>query len=147
MANNILNAAAQVGCRVKIAVLLSAINVLICGGGSPEDKPVDIYDDDVCTYCGMPISQVDFSSEILSDGKVFKFDDLACMDAFRTKHSQMKDRTIFVMGYGTKSWLRYENSMIIPTGIATPMGSGLVAFADTARAHASAKAHPPKKPM
>jgi copper chaperone NosL len=128
-------------------LMLVAIGLLLYGCGSTEVKPIDIYNGDECSYCGMPIVQADFSSEIIAGSKVYKFDDLACMDAFRTKHGEMTEKTIFVMGYRTKKWLRYDNSTIVSTGIETPMGSGLVAFADSAQARVFAKAHPPKKAM
>jgi len=131
-----------------IAVALCfVLQAAMLGCGPSESEPVDIESGDVCSFCQMGISQPSFASEIIADGKVYKFDDLACLNAFKTKHRDTVHGTTYVMNYATKQWIRFEAATIVATDVATPMGSGLVAFADAPRAQAFAKAHPPKKAM
>jgi copper chaperone NosL len=95
----------------------------------------------------MKISQPGFASEIISNGKVYKFDDLACLNAFKTKHSESIRGTTYAVDMATKRWIRFDAATMVATDVLTPMGSGLIAFSDSARANAFAKAHPPKKAM
>ena len=133
-------------CGCAIGVLMS-IGLGVFGCGSPEEKPVDIYADDKCSYCGMTITKPIFASEIVTDKEVLKFDDLSCLDSFKTKNHGILFRATFVMDYRKKAWITFDKAFIVATGVATPMGSGLVAFSDTASANTFARAHPPAKAM
>jgi hypothetical protein len=55
--------------------------------------------------------------------------------------ARAEDR-VFYMDYATSQWLQEEHAVILETGAATPMGSGLVAFADSLQAHAFLNDHP-----
>jgi copper chaperone NosL len=103
--------------------------------GSSEIKPVDIYAEDMCSHCRMAVSDQAFASEIITtDGEVFKFDDLGCLERFKDNSADLKIAATFVKDYETKKWLPYERSVIVQTSIRTPMGSGKVALADSAKA-------------
>ena len=118
--------------------------MMLSGCGSSEIKPVDIFSEDICSNCRMSISDRAFSSEIIDDqGGVFKFDDLGCLESFKTKYPAMKIRALFVTDYNSKSWMPYEKSTIIQTGIKTPMGSGKLVFLDTSAAKEFADKYPP----
>lgn len=109
--------------------------VLILFGCTPEVKPVDIFPEDNCSNCRMAISDRSFASEIITEqGEVLKFDDLGCFASFRKKNAELKIRASFVTDYETKQWLPYEKSVIVATGIETPMGSGKAAFSDSLKA-------------
>ena len=117
---------------------------LITGCASSELKPVDIYPEDSCAQCRMAVSDRSFASEIITlDDEVFKFDDLGCLESYRKKNPQTVIRAIFVSDYEKKTWLPFEKSIIVKTGLTTPMASGKVAFADSKRALAFVKANPP----
>jgi copper chaperone NosL len=119
----------------------------LTGCGLSESEPVDIGSGDVCAFCGKAISKPQFGSEIIYEGKVYKFDDLTCLNAFKTKHSESIHGTAYLIEYASRRWIRSDAATIVATDVATPMGSGLLAFADSAKANAFAKAHPPKKAM
>lgn len=107
----------------------------LVGCAVSEIKPVDIYPEDNCSQCRMAVSDKSFASEIITEeGEVLKFDDLGCMEKYRKQNSATKIKAIFVSDYETKKWMPYEKSVIIQTGIATPMGSGKVALSDAAKA-------------
>jgi copper chaperone NosL len=120
------------GDYVWFAILLL---IILVGCGSSEIKPVDIYPEDMCSHCRMAISDQAFASEIFTaEGEVFKFDDLGCLEKFKEKSRDLKIAATFVKDYETKKWLPYERSTIVQTSIRTPMGSGKVALADSAKA-------------
>jgi copper chaperone NosL len=130
-----------------VIALCSFLGAWIIGCGVSESEPVDIESGDACSFCQMTITQPVFASEIISGGKVYKFDDLACLSAFKTKRSETIHGTTYVTDLTAKKWIRYDAATIVATDVATPMGSGLVAFADSTRANAFANAHPSKKAM
>jgi len=112
--------------------------------GPSQVKPVDIYPEDNCSNCRMAVSDKAFSSEIITEeGEVFKFDDLSCLAAYRKSNPSLKIGTIFVTDYETMEWLPYAKSIVVRTGLATPMGSGNVAVADSQRASSLVERFPP----
>lgn len=118
----------------------------VAGCASTDLKPVDIYPEDTCAQCRMAVSERAFASEIITvDREVFKFDDLGCFETFREKNPRLNVLAMFVSDYESKSWIPYEKSVIVRTGIRTPMGSGQIAFADTRRAGDFAAANPPEE--
>lgn len=135
----------QVSCAARFwHFTLGAAFVWLNGCSSSEIKPVDIYPEDMCSQCRMAVSELAFASEIITTtGEVYKFDDLGCLQKFQTNSHDFKIAATFVKEFESKKWLPYERSTIVRTGINTPMGSGLVAFADSARA----KAHLEKFPV
>jgi copper chaperone NosL len=125
-------------------MLVFGFTLLFAGCSSKGVRPVEIFPEDNCSNCRMAISNRAFASEIItSSDEVMKFDDLACLESYRKKNASVQIRSIFVADYETKSWLAFEQSVIIRTGIDTPMGSGKIAVKDSIRAAAIAKEHPP----
>lgn len=115
--------------------LIGGTSLMLLSCGPSEIKPVDIYPEDNCANCRMAVSDKSFASEIITDQReVFKFDDLACLEEYRQKNQTLKINAIFVADYETKDWLPYARSVIVRTGIETPMGSGKAAVADSQRA-------------
>ena len=120
--------------------------LLVAGCGQHEIRPVEIFPEDNCSNCRMAVSDKSFASEIITDkDEVMKFDDLSCLESYRKKNASVQIKAIFVTDYDTKSWLPFEKSVIVKTGIDTPMGSGKIAVKDSARAAAIAKDHPPTR--
>jgi len=60
---------------------LFLFSALLVQGKCPQRTgPVDILPGDVCSFCGMHITEKKFSGQyITSDGKVKKFDDIGCL--------------------------------------------------------------------
>lgn len=125
-------------------MLVLGFALLFEGCGSKEVRPVEIFPEDNCSSCRMAISNRAFASEIITNSdEVMKFDDLACLESYRKKNASIQIKAIFVTDYETKRWLPFEKSVIVKTGIDTPMGSGKIAVKDSARAAAIAHEHPP----
>lgn len=120
--------------------------LLWCGCGESEPRPVDLFPEDECAHCRMSVSDPKFASEIISQkGEIFKFDDLLCLEKFRKKRTDVTIEAMFVKDFETMQWLRYEKSIIIQTGIETPMGSGKVAVSTNERADAVKNTFPVNK--
>lgn len=91
----------------------------------------------------MAVSDQSFASEIITEkGEALKFDDIGCMENFSQTAKDVRVMATFVKDYETKEWLPLEKSTIIVTGIATPMGSGKIAFTDSMKAAEYLKKYP-----
>lgn len=109
--------------------------LVLASCSSPEPKPVDLYPEDMCAYCRMAVSDHRCASEILIEsGEVYKFDDISCLEHFRSQQTNLKVAGIFVKEFETRLWLPWDKAVVIKTGVFTPMGSGKVAFKDSLRA-------------
>ncbi|MDP2886436.1 MAG: nitrous oxide reductase accessory protein NosL [Ignavibacteria bacterium] len=127
-----------------VGVICSALILVAMGCGRKEVKPVDIFPEDNCSNCRMAVSERAFASEIIVEsGEVMKFDDLACLEQFRRKNPDLNIDEIFVTDHETGQWLPYKKSVVVKTGLQTPMGSGKIAVADSNRARAVAVQYPP----
>ena len=119
--------------NVKFFTILLQLAFLGCS--TSEIKPVDIYPEDMCSQCRMAISDQSFAAEIITEAEeVYKFDDIGCMEKFKEKSGELKVAALFVKDYETKKWIPFARSTIVQTSIKTPMSSGKVAFADSAKA-------------
>lgn len=120
--------------------------VLLAGCSAKEVKPVDIFPEDMCAYCRMAVSDQRFASEIVTDaGEALKFDDIGCLEQYESDHPVVKAATRFVKEYDTKGWLRWQDAVVVTTGLSTPMGSGKVAVRDSGRAEELVRRYPVSK--
>lgn len=110
--------------------------VVSFGCAKKELKPVDIYPEDICSFCRMAFSDPAFASEIITaDGEPLKFDDIGCMEKYMQAAKEGTIAAAFVRDFETKEWIPIGKSTIVTTDIATPMGSGKIAFADSMKAN------------
>lgn len=124
-------------------VRAAALAALLTGCAREEIQPVEIYPEDLCAACRMAVSDERFAAEIVTaDGEAYKFDDLGCLWKFRKSEAGPQPAAIFVKDFETRAWVPYSRAVIVSADVATPMASGMVAFADTARARAFVAAHP-----
>ncbi len=63
-----------------------------------------------------------------------KFDDLSCLEGYRNSHQGEKAAVIYLKDYFSDAWINADSCVIAKTSLATPMGSGLVAVADSGMA-------------
>ncbi len=113
------------------------------GGGGAADRPPRIrYGADACDECQMIISEARFAAAtVTAAGEAHRFDDLGDMLAYHRRTGE-DVAAYWVHDLDTAEWLRAERATFVraPT-FPTPMASGLVAFADPARARAFAQEH------
>ena len=127
-----------------VGVICSALILMAMGCGRKEVKPVDIFPEDNCSNCRMAVSERAFASEIIVEsGEVMKFDDLACLEQYRRKNPDLNIEEIYVTDHETGQWLPYAKSVVVKTGLQTPMGSGQIAVADSTRARGVVAKYPP----
>lgn len=119
-----------------------ALFTILAGCGRSEVKPVDIYPEDICSYCRMAFSDPAFASEMITDsGEALKFDDIGCMERYARLAKETAIAATFVKDFETKEWIQIGKSTIVATNLATPMGSGKIAFADSMKANAYLQKH------
>jgi len=95
----------------------------------------------MCSFCRMTISEKRYAAELVDrDGNLFKFDDIGCMLRFvRDRNLEGKAAAHFVVDYEQRDWLNGERAYYVKSeAIHSPMGGGLVAFRDRAKAEACA---------
>ena len=119
------------------------ISVIAAGCGKPDLKPVSIASGDICAFCKMAISEKRYAAEILDpDGQPVTFDEIGCMISFMKKRPEQQVAASFVTDYQTGQWIAVEKAFFVrSSNYATPMGSGIVAFSDGAKAGEQAAAN------
>ena len=118
----------------SVLVLLSA-----CQSTDVSQPPEIRYGEDVCEECKMIISEPRFAAAYYTpDGTARHFDDLSGMCIYHNKHEE-EVATFWVHDYDTEEWIdAKEATYVMSEEIHTPMGYGVVAFAETDRAEALA---------
>jgi len=131
--------------RSAIRRWMATVLLLLVTACRPQQfQPVAIYPEDICSSCRMAISDERCASELIDDdGVAYKFDDIGCLENFGRTNAHLHIAAAYLKDYETKQWVPRAQARIIETGIATPMGSGKIAFADSGRAKAFQSAHPP----
>lgn len=111
--------------------------VLLTACGEPKPVPI-VYGQDMGDYCNMIISDNRFGAEIVTTKrKVYKFDSVESMIAYKLEHLQSEDiHSYWVTDFANPGTLiPAENAYYLKAAkIHSPMGLGLVAFANEADA-------------
>ncbi len=104
---------------------------------SRKPRPVEIEASDMCSFCRMAISEKQYAAEFVDrEGNLFKFDDIGCMLRFvRERNLKSEAAAHFVVDYERRDWLEGEKAYYLKSeAIHSPMGGGLVAFRERAKA-------------
>jgi copper chaperone NosL len=121
---------------------LAAVVVVLAGCRTvpASEAPPDIrYGQDVCDQCKMIISEENAAAAYwTSSGEARRFDDIGGMLLHHLEREE-EVAAFWVHDSYSGDWLRAEEATIVMNaGVETPMGFGLAAFADPARADALA---------
>lgn len=126
----------------KTLVAAAVVSLLgACAPASTGPTPPEIvYGQDVCQACGMIISEARFAAATALDGgEALKFDDIGDMLAYHASRPEIAVRAWFVHDHSSETWLEaHQTTFVQSSEIASPMGHGIVAFADPAEAEAYA---------
>ena len=111
-----------------------------CRESAPGDIPTIIFGRDVCARCGMLVSEARFASGYVeAGGKSVLFDDLGELLAAAARDPALS-KAAFVPDVEDAKLVRAESAFFVRApSLATPMGTGVAAFKDRARAEAFAK--------
>ena len=117
--------------RVLLALALLA-SVAHCAGGAPSAVAIDPRSD-TCAWCRMVISDARFAAEIVAPAEEPKlFDDIGCLRDYLASGAALPPgMVIFVADHRTRAFVVASRAVYrhLP-GAATPMTSGLAAWAD-----------------
>lgn len=120
--------------RAVPALPLAFVLAALACGGPPSPASLDARRDR-CAQCGMVVAAPSFAAQLVGGGAAPRFfDDLGCLREWLRAHpEQPRGAVAFVADHRTGSWVRAGAATYarVP-GLATPMGSGLVAHQDAA---------------
>ncbi len=128
--------------RLSSALVTSFILFfLISCSTQPEPLKIGI---DTCHLCKMGIADARFGGEVISKkGKVFKFDDIACMARFiKSGGISQKDiaQTVVINYEKQNDFIKTDNAVLITVeAVKSPMGSNIAAFATADAANRTIK--------
>jgi copper chaperone NosL len=125
---------------VSVLALLATL-AAACGGGAPEPAALDTRNEQ-CASCRMAVSDARFSSQLVAPGELPRFfDDLGCLADYLKAGKAPAGAMAFVADHRTKAWIRADRAVYTRVaGLATPMGSHVIAHADAASRAADADA-------
>lgn len=129
--------------RLALAVFCLAL-VASTGCRKAAIEPLDIAGEDICGYCRMAISEKQYAAEFVDgDGQAFKFDDIGCMAEYLKGRKIKNDiAAYFVVDFDSRSWLKAQDALLLRSrDLKTPMGFGIVAFKDRAKAEQAARTY------
>lgn len=121
-------------------VLVASLSLGGCASQEdPNTPPVIRYGEDVCTSCGMIISDPSHAAAYrTTNGEVRLFDDVGEMVLYHRDHREAVV-AFFVHDYHSQTWLRAEKAYYVSSqNLRTPMGVGIVALASEADARSLA---------
>lgn len=123
-------------------LMLAAMVLAACSGGTPSGPPEINYGRDVCDQCHMIISEARFAAAYRdADGKPFVFDDIGDMLTHLDASGDPDGVTAWVHDYETEEWIEVGDAWLVHSEeIETPMGGGVIALAnrDDAERYAAA---------
>jgi len=115
------------------AVQVAGLVLAACSTGPLEPAALDTRNE-ACASCRMSVSDARFAGQLVAPGELARFfDDIGCLASFVKAGRAPQGAAAFVADHRNKAWVRADRAVYtrVP-GLATPMGSHLVAHADAA---------------
>lgn len=125
----------------RLVIVAFALLTAACGA-SAAGPPTIAIDATACSYCSMLVSEPAYAAAYRPvDGEPWVFDDIGCMlKALRHDKAAIVD--VWVQDAAGGGWLDAGSATFVVTkDVRTPMGGGVLAYADAVAAHAAAAAH------
>lgn len=129
--------------RTLLPLAMLIMTLMLSGAGcqTAAIEPVAIAGEDMCSYCRMAVSEKQYAAEFVDrDGQAFKFDDIGCMlEHLKERKNRDDIAAWFVVDFDSRSWVRANEAALVRSNeLKTPMGFGIVAFKDSAKADQAA---------
>lgn len=130
--------------RLPLLLLLLAA----CAPKAVDGPPRARFGEDACARCGMIVSDPRFAAGFTDeDGEAVLFDDAGEALAALRPRPELAEK-LYVNDMEEPGWLPARQAHFVRAeGFATPMGSGVAAFRDPARAAAFAARHGAPPPL
>ncbi|MDO4225340.1 MAG: nitrous oxide reductase accessory protein NosL, partial [Bergeyella zoohelcum] len=97
-----------------------------------DQSPQEIaLEKDLCDDCKMNITEKGYATELVTaKGKVYKFDDIQCLEAFKTANpDKAEGAKTYAVDFPSKEFVDTEKATFITGGdISSPMGGNTQAF-------------------
>lgn len=122
-------------------LLLLGLLAACSDAGAAEGPPEINYGRDICIECGMIIDDPRFAAAYrLEDGTERKFDDLGGLILYGRETGELETALVWVSDFDDEVFILAETAFFVPTaGVTSPMGHGILAFAERGRAEALAQ--------
>ena len=137
-----MTSAGRLGVTVGVALASIVAGVVFLYPVRATGPEPIAYGRDTCASCRMHVSQPGFAGEMRDpDGTLTKYDDVGCLiRAILAAHREVPDA--WVEDHASGGFVPLLSAKLVRGDAAsTPMGSGLVAFADESAARTYADAH------
>jgi copper chaperone NosL len=120
--------------RLFRAVVIVALGAALAACGTSAVGPMAIdLGNDACGHCRMAIVSTATAAQIVAPGdEAVLFDDIGCLRDFVAASALPADAVVYVADHRTGQWVDARAAVFTKTTVDTPMGSGLLAHADTA---------------
>lgn len=118
----------------RLAALVLAVALTACQRGPPGPAKLDTRND-ACAHCRMAVSDARFAAQVVAPREEPRFfDDLGCLRDWLREHPAPPPGAVaYVADHRTRAWVRAATAAYARApGLATPMGSHLVAHQDAA---------------
>ncbi|WP_339225020.1 nitrous oxide reductase accessory protein NosL [Paenibacillus sp. FSL H8-0332] len=128
--------------RWSLVLMVAMSLVILAACGQKKYEPVAINEDvDICVVCNMQVKDDAFATQLTTkDGKNYKFDDIGCMNEWKTSNGTEQIGMDYVRDYNDKSWIEFSKaSYVYDASLRTPMAYGVISFKDKAAAEAFVK--------
>lgn len=130
-------------CRARWASVLLVVvaPVMAACGATAPGPPAIVVDRTACSHCGMLVSEPMYAAAYHAAGREPRvFDDIGCLiEAARRETAQ--PIAFWFQDAAGSGWTRGETALfVVSPHLRTPMGSGLLAYADETAAQAAAAA-------
>jgi copper chaperone NosL len=120
----------------SIIFVLGLMMLMGCGAeASLDEPPVILYGQDVCDECNMIINEAKHAAAyVTTSGEARRFDDIGDMLAYNARNRE-DVHLYWVHDFNNEEWVRADQAaFVLNSGRPTPMGWGILAFADQAAA-------------
>lgn len=121
----------------RLAVAVLGFLLAACGGSASEPPEIE-YGRDVCVDCGMIIEEPRFAAAYRAGDEERLFDEIVDMLVYGVESGELGSAAAWVHDYGTEEWVAAPDAVYVSGPVATPMGGGIVAFAEGSDATALA---------
>lgn len=127
--------------RLVCLILIAGLVLAACGSAEPTGPPEINYGRDICIECGMIIGDARFAAAYRTeDGTEKRFDDLGGLLVHGRETGELESAQVWVSDFDNEELIDAVPAFYVPTlGVVSPMGHGILAFAEEARAVAAAQ--------